>query len=299
MQASEVVMAEKIPDKKLKIAHFTDPLCFWCYAMEPEIRKVRMLLGDRLDYRIVMGVLSADVHELTGFDDWSEMRYSFFRIELADHLAKAAKQVGMPFCIDYLETGSPEEFVSLPLSKAYCAMRIIDEGIAEAYLRRMRECVYAEGRSLGSSEKLVELAREFPVDAERFQALLESDEAGDALLEGVNECRAYNVTGFPTLLMEYGESKVIISGYCDYSQLRRAISLATGGDVDPGDADYTLEALEAYMERYGKAAAREIKVMFSLDDDQLDDAVMDLVGTGRYTTQSCQTSYFAVPKQPR
>jgi len=23
-------------EKKLEIAHFTDPLCFWCYAMEPE-----------------------------------------------------------------------------------------------------------------------------------------------------------------------------------------------------------------------------------------------------------------------
>lgn len=294
-QATEANMAQQTT-KKLDIAHFTDPLCFWCYAMEPEIRKIRVLLGDRLDYRIVMGVLSADVNELVGHDDWSEMRYSFFRIELADHLAKAAQRVGMPFSIDYLETCSPEELVSLPLCRAYCAMKVLDENVAEAYLRRMRECVYAEGRGLGSDEKLIELAGEFPVDTERFREILESGEADPVLLQGISECRAYSVTGFPTLLMRYGENVLALSGYCSYPDLRKAIVHVTDGDIDPGDAEYTLEALEAYMERFGKAAAREIKVMFSLDDAQLDDAIMDLVSTGCYTTQSCQTSFFAVPR---
>ena len=66
-------------EKKLDITHFTDPLCFWCYAMEPEIRKIRVLLDNRADYRIVMGVLSADVHELIGHDAESELRYELFR----------------------------------------------------------------------------------------------------------------------------------------------------------------------------------------------------------------------------
>jgi hypothetical protein len=43
-------------------------------------------------------------------------------------------------------------------------------------------------------------------------------------------------------------------------------------------------------------AAREIKTMFSLNEDQLANAMMDLVGTGRYKTQNCETSYFVMPK---
>lgn len=289
-------MVEQAAGKRLEIAHFTDPLCFWCYAMEPEVRKIRVLLGDRIDYRIVMGVLSSDIHELAGSDDWSEMRYSFFRIELADHLAKAAKQVGMPFSIDSFQEWGPEELVSLPLSTAYCAMKMLDEGVAEAYLRRMRECVFAEGRSLATNEALIELAREFPVDEERFRAILETGEAAPVLLEGIDECRENNVSGFPTLIMQYGNVRLVMSGYCSYPQLRQAIVYVTGGDIDPGDAEYSIDALEAYMERFRKAAAREIKVMFSLDDGQLADAIMDLVSTGRYTTQSCQTSYFVVSR---
>ncbi|MGI6221244.1 MAG: DsbA family protein [Coriobacteriales bacterium] len=293
---AEQASSGQVPEKRLEIAHFTDPMCFWCYAMEPEVRKIRMLLDGKLDYRIVMGVLSSDVQDFGGNDDWSEMQYSFFRIELADHLTKAAAQVGMPFAADYLQSCSPEELVSLPMCKAYCAMKMLDEGCAEVYLRRMRECVFAEGRGLGTTDQLVELAEEFPVDAVRFRTILETDEMEPILAEGLSECHDWGVTAFPTLLMQYGDSRLIISGYCSYQQLRQAILQVTGGAVDPGEATYSLEELEAYMERFGKAAAREIKVMFSLDDDQLADAIMDLVSTGRYTTQSCQTSFFAVSR---
>ena len=81
-------------EKKLKIAHFTDPLCFWCYAMEPEMRKIRVLLGDQLEYRIVMGVLSSGTHEIIGED--AEVRFEIYRAMLANYFREAMKMVGMP-----------------------------------------------------------------------------------------------------------------------------------------------------------------------------------------------------------
>ena len=50
-----------------------------------------------------------------------------------------------------------------------------------SHLRRMRESVFAEGRSLSSVEAQVELAREFPIDVEQFRANLASDEAAEIL----------------------------------------------------------------------------------------------------------------------
>ena len=50
------------------------------------------------------------------------------------------------------------------------------------------------------------------------------------------------------------------------------------------------------MDRWGKVAAREIQTMFSFNDAQLVNAMMDLVGTGRYKTETCGTSYFVLPK---
>ncbi|MBO4365667.1 MAG: DsbA family protein, partial [Eggerthellaceae bacterium] len=272
------------------------PLCFWCYAMEPEIRKVRVLLDDVLDYRIVVGVLSADVREIIGYDAEAEIQYELRRSQINDHLANAAKKVGMPVSIDRLMERKPEEFVSLPLGLAYCAMKAIDKDIAEAYLRRMRECAYGEGQSLSDIDRLAALAGEFPVDVEQFRDNYENGVAASILQEGVSECWTYNVTVFPTLLLQYGNQNYALRGYFDYDAIRRAIAQLTNGDICLTDAEYSQNAVEAYINRFGKAAAREVQTMFSLDDGQLANVMMDLVSTGRYKTVNCGTSYFVMPK---
>ena len=291
--AGDAIMTE---EKKLKIAHFTDPLCFWCYAMEPEVRKVRVLLEDQLDYRIVMGVLSSDISEIIGTDEDAELRYEIYRAMLANHFRDVAPKVGMPLALDNMLANGPEDLVSLPLSLAYCAMRMIDEDIAEAYLRRMRECVFAEGRSLASVEDQVELASEFPIDMEQFRSNLEGDEIASILQQGVDECRLYGIASFPTLIMQWGNMRLAVQGYHDFEGIKRAIAQVTDGDIILSDAEFSTRALETYVDRFGKAAAREIQTMFSLNDAQLANAMMDLVSTGRYKTQSCGTSYFAMPK---
>ena len=283
-------------EKKLQIDHFTDPLCFWCYAMEPETRKIRVLLGDQLEYRIVMGVLSADVRDIIGYDEDAEVRYELYRATMANYFREVGQKVGMPLALDNMLARGPEDLVSLPLSLAYCAMRMIDEDIAEAYLRRMRECVYAEGRSLSSAEKQVELAREFPIDVEQFRKNLESSEAAEILQQGVDKCRIYGIAAFPTLIMHWGEKHIAVQGYYDFDALKQAINQVTDGDINLTDAEFSTHALESYVDRFGKAAAREIQTMFSLNEAQLANAMMDLVSTGRYKTQSCGSSYFAMPQ---
>ena len=283
-------------DKKLIIEHFTDPLCFWCYAMEPEVRKIRVLLDDQLEYRIVMGVLSADVHDIIGYDADAEVRYELRRAAIAAHLKDAGQKIGMPLSLDNMLARGPEDLVSMPLSLAYCAMCMIDETIAEAYLRRMRECVYAEGKSLSTTEEQVRLASEFPVDVDQFRSNLQSDEAAAILQQGIDKCQLYGVAAFPTLLMHWGDKHLATQGYYDFDALKQAISQVTDGDITLSEAEFSERALEAYVDRFGKAAAREIQTMFSLNESQLANAVMDLVSTGRYKTQNCGNSYFAMPR---
>ena len=283
-------------EKKLEIAHFTDPLCFWCYAMEPEMRKIRVLLGEQLDYRIVMGVLSSDIGEIIGYDEDSELRYEVYRAMLTNYFREVSKMVGMPLSLDNMLAHGPDDLISLPLSLAYCAMKMIDEDVAEAYLRRMRECVFAEGRSLSSVEEQVDLAAEFPIDAGQFRDNLDSPEVATVLQEGVDECRMYGITAFPTLIIKWGDRRIAAQGYHTFEELKQAIAQVTEGDITLSDAEFSTHALESYVDRFGKAAAREIQTMFSLNDAQLANAMMDLVSTGRYKTQSCGTSYFALPK---
>ena len=283
-------------EKKLVIEHFTDPLCFWCYAMEPEMRKIRVLLDDQLDYRIVMGVLSSDVHEIIGYDEDAELRYEVYRAMLANYFRESVKMVRMPLSLDNMLTHGPEDLVSLPLSLAYCAMKMIDKDIAEAYLRRMRERVFAEGCSLSTVDQQVQLASEFPINVEQFRSNLDNPEIATVLQQGVDKCRIYGITAFPTLLLQWGNKRLMAQGYHTFEELKQAIGQVTGGDIILSDAEFSERALETYVDRFGKAAACEIQTMFSLNDAQLANAMMDLVGTGRYKTQSCGSSYFAMPR---
>ena len=283
-------------DEKLTITHFTDPKCFWCYAMEPEMRKIRVLLDDQLDYRIVMGVLSSDVREFTGYDALASARFEQLRNDMAQRILASSKTIGMPVSVESLLTCTPEEFVSLPLSLAFCAMRLIDETTAEAYLRRMRECVYAEDRRLPDVDSLVELAGEFPIDTELFRRNLESGAAIPVLQKDLQECQAINVFAFPTLLIEYNGHRVAMNGFYDFAALKQAIAQISGGDISLTDAEYSLGALVSFIDRFGKVAAREIQTMFSLDEVQLTNALVDLFGTGRYRKVDCGTSFFVMPK---
>ncbi|HET7361869.1 MAG TPA: DsbA family protein, partial [Salinimicrobium sp.] len=45
---------------KFEVAYYTDPLCCWSWAMEPQLRKLRYLLKGDLDLRYVMGGLLKD-----------------------------------------------------------------------------------------------------------------------------------------------------------------------------------------------------------------------------------------------
>lgn len=283
-------------NKKLKITHFTDPLCFWCYAMEPEMRKIRVLLEDQIDYRIVMGVLSSDVREIIGEDDQSELRYEAYRAMLANYFREATKMVHMPLSLDGMLTHGPEDLVSLPLSLAYCAMKMTDEQYAEPYLRRMRECVFAEGRSLSSADEQAKLASEFPIDVERFRSNLDNPEIAAVLQQGVDRCQIYSISAFPTLLLQWGDKRTMVQGYRTFEELKQAIRQATDGDISLSEAEFSTAAVESFVNRFGKVAACEIQTMFSLNDAQLANVMMDLVGTGRYKTKSCGSSYFVMPQ---
>ena len=105
-------------------------------------------------------MLSSSIHEIIGDGVDADLRFEFYRAMLSNYIRQAAEAVGMPITVDNMMECNPEELISLPLSLAYCAMKMIDEGIAEAYLRRMRECIFAEGRSLATIDDQVELASE-------------------------------------------------------------------------------------------------------------------------------------------
>ncbi len=50
---------------RFSVEYYTDPLCCWSWGMEPQMRKLRYLLRDRLQINYVMGGLIRDWHHFS------------------------------------------------------------------------------------------------------------------------------------------------------------------------------------------------------------------------------------------
>ena len=53
-------------DNKLIITQYTDPMCIWCYGLEPSMRKINFLNPDKVEFHNVMGILVGNVKEIIG-----------------------------------------------------------------------------------------------------------------------------------------------------------------------------------------------------------------------------------------
>jgi predicted DsbA family dithiol-disulfide isomerase len=137
--------------------YYTDPACPSSWAAEPALRRVQAEFGDAVEIRPVMGGLAREFKR---------------PLETMRHWIDAGADSGMPV--------DPRLWLDAPPRSSYPACLAVEaaaeQGLAGAYLRRVREGLAYERRSLDSSEPLVDLARTVPgLDVERFRIDLGSN----------------------------------------------------------------------------------------------------------------------------
>ena len=123
---------------------FTDPFCPWCWAAEPQLRRLQATFGEEVAITFVM----AGVHRR--IDD---------SVALATTALDAAADSGMPL--------DPRVFLRDPPGSSHPAGLAL-HAVAEqhggarvgAYLRRLQEAVMLEGRRMDTAPALLDAARE-------------------------------------------------------------------------------------------------------------------------------------------
>lgn len=279
---------------KLKITQYTDPYCIWCYAMEPAIRKIEFLLGDRVEFYNTLGVLVGDVKEIIGNGPFVYKKFEQLKIQMKEHFKKAAEKGGIPISVKHMDEINPEDITSLPASRAVAAMKLLDEKTAGRYLRKLREAFHSDDMNISKQDVLLHLAEEFPVNQEKFREKLENGEAQSELEKDIAISHQAGVRVFPTIKLEYGSKSKIIQGFVEYDVLKTVIEEISSGEIRCTERDYSTEALIEYISLFKKAAAIEIQTAFSLQDDELQKAIKTLSNTGMYYVQECGDSYFVV-----
>jgi predicted DsbA family dithiol-disulfide isomerase len=225
--------------------YYTDPACPWSWAFEPSFRRLRWELAGELEIEYVMCGMRREL------DDGAS---------LALQALEASATSGLPVDARLWLDDPPES--SHPACIAVKAAA--EQGLAEPYLRRLREGLFCRRRKLDTPDALAEEARSVQdLDLDRFRADLNSDsvlEAFDAdlkLAQSVapeNWAEGSERVKLPSLEFRGADGAIHgVYGPSGYEEVRGA-ALRAGAR----HAEETAPTIEQALARFGAMATCEL-----------------------------------------
>ncbi len=261
MRAARSARAKTALAAEVEVTYYTDPLCSWSWAFEPQWRRLRYEFGERLACHAVMGGL------LASWDAYDDPINMVSRpVQMGPLWFQVRHVAGMP--LDERIWYDDPPATSYPSCVAYYAAAAQGAAAGERYLRRMREAVMLERRNIARREVLVALAHEVaaahvsaahatPFNAERFAADLDAPEAAMAFRADLMAERYRRIERFPSLVLRRRNQQgrtLLITGYRPYAVLRAALA-HLAPDLQP--VRHARDA-ETYRDYWGGALEREI-----------------------------------------
>jgi putative protein-disulfide isomerase len=253
----------------VRVTEFTDPYCVWCWGAEPVRRRLEEVYRDQIGFEFVMGGLVED------FDQYSDpVREGESEGDVAAHWQSAAQRHGMPVDVSLWRDDPPAS--SYPACVAYEAATMQDAGLADAFLRRMREAGLARGANLEREAVLGDLASEVGLDAEQFRADLDSGEARAAFEADRQTARKQGATSFPTFRVEIGDETELLRGYKPFESFQK---LFANADADLREHDP--RSVPALLDHYGRLATQEVAEVRDVSPDAARSTLSALADEGR------------------
>jgi putative protein-disulfide isomerase len=217
---------------RVEIVYYTDPLCCWSWAFEPQWRKLRYEFSGKIAWQYKMGGLIAD------WNHFQDPMNSISRPAQMGPLWMEAKHIsGMPINDRIWLTDPPSS--SYPACIAVKCAQIQSPQAGEAYLRKLREAVMLHGRNIAKREVLLEVAQELAapspqiLDAKQFEQALVQNTGLDAFREDLQQIRYHAISRFPTLTIRRPKGQgVLIVGYRPYQALLTALK-QVAPDIQP------------------------------------------------------------------
>lgn len=266
---------------ELYAEYFTDPLCPWCWGYEPRYRALKAAFGDSLFWVLRMGGMEDRVPQVDDPD------------QAVARMERASLACRMPIDLEVWRHRPPVSTV--PASVAVKAVGFQDPALEDAFLRRVREAFYLEGRRVDTSESLFGLAREVPgIDLPRLmremhdrsakKAFMVDWEAARDPLDGAPALEPAPDTGgmrytFPTLVLKNRDgAQRVVSLEDDLPAMLAAVH-ALAPRLTPRPSP----SIEGFLKARGAAATEEVALACEVPFDPADADLAEMVRDGRVT----------------
>lgn len=241
----------------LRLDYYTDPLCCWSWALEPQLRRLRYCFGDAIVWRNVMTGLIPD------WQSYSDPMNSVGRpVQMGAVWKEAGHVSGMPVN-DRLWVDDPPAS-SYPACLAVKTAELQGQLPGELYLRKAREAVMTRALNISKKEMLLQVADELAADSSCFSfGAFKKDFLKRTALEefrkDLRQAKEKSITRYPTIVV-YGKGRkgLVMTGYRPYQSLVDAL-LHVAPDIEPV---YGVE-LEDYRRYWGNLTERELEEITS------------------------------------
>jgi len=189
------------PKKTVELYYVTDPICSHCWALEPVLRKFVDQYGNYFNMHTLMGGLL----EKWGDDPVDPANGISGPADVAGHWREVGEHSRMP--IDgtvWYDNPIASSFIP---SRVYKVIQEINPELANTFLRRAREELFAFNKNIAQDELLIDLVNRVGLDGEEIVNRSKLPEANTSLQEDFQLVRELGVRGFPTIVMVNEEQK--------------------------------------------------------------------------------------------
>ena len=234
----------------LRVDYYTDPLCCWSWALEPQVRRLRYSFGDKIYWNNIMSGM---------LPDWKTYNDPLNSVSRPGQMGpvwmEAHHLSGMPIN-DRIWVEDPPRS-SYPACLAYKTARLQGELAGELYLRKAREAVMTRAMNISKKEILLQLADELAADSScfifsSFRKDFLGGEALDSFREDLKKVKIKSIFRYPTLVLRTEAMGLIMTGYRPYQALLDAVRHITP-EINPIPG---IE-LEEYRRFWGTLTDRE------------------------------------------
>ncbi len=240
---------------RVEITFYTDPLCCWSWALEPQWRRLQYEFQEQLVFRNVMGGM------IPSWKNYSDSIYSVNRPQqMGPVWLEAGITSGMPIHDKIWVTDPPAS--SYPACIAVKSAELQSQAAGVEYLRLLREAVMIQGKNIAKQEVLVEVAEKLNescpglLDITRFSEDLTNDNGLEAFRTDWQETQNRNITRFPTLIMRSANKPAImLTGYRPYPILLEAMKQMIPA-VEPS---VKFINIDEYIRFWGNLTERELE----------------------------------------
>lgn len=240
---------------RLEISFYTDPLCCWSWAFEPQWRRLQYEFRGSIVFRYVMSGL------LPSWKNYSDPVYSISRpMQMGPVWHEAALTSGMQL-YDKIWVEDPPAS-SYPACIAVKCAELQSPGAGAKYLRLLREAVMLNGKNIAKMDVLTDVAQHLSpgmIALDKFSQDLINDTGLEAFRKDLNEVQSRGINRFPSLIIRGANKAVMITGYRPYDVLLDAIK-QVAPDLNSSSTPLVAEDYTRYWESLTTREMEEILV---------------------------------------